>query len=70
MLRVWDWLAFEAWTRINQTLVKHKTVKLQLLVKEHEEIVDALVKGDGKAAGNLLRQHFETALMSQTDRLP
>lgn len=68
LLRLWDSLAFEAWTRINLTLVKHKIVNLQSLVKEHEEIADALVKGDGKAAGNLLRQHFETALISETDR--
>lgn len=67
LLRVWDSLAFEAWTRINMTLIKGKNVNLQSLCTEHEQIVDALVRGDGETAGKLLHQHFESCVTSEAD---
>ncbi len=62
LLHVWNSLAIEAWTRINVILLKQKRVNLQSLFKEHQEIADALVQGDGTTSGELLRKHIETAL--------
>lgn len=65
LLRVWDLLAFEAWARINLILVQHKTVNLRAFMEEHQQIFDALTHGEGQTAGQLLQQHFETAIKSE-----
>ena len=62
LLRVWDSLGFETWTRINLMLIRSKTVDLQSLIDEHQQIVDAFMLCDGKTAGRLLHQHLEAAL--------
>ncbi|MDF5719882.1 MAG: GntR family transcriptional regulator [Rhizonema sp. PD37] len=62
LLRVWDSLSFETWTRINLMLIKSKTVDLQSLIEEHQQIVDAFMLCDGKTAGRLLHQHLEAAI--------
>jgi DNA-binding GntR family transcriptional regulator len=59
LLRVWDSLAFEIWTRINLVLVGQKTIDLKLLNQEHQAIVDALVQNNGQIAADLLRGHVE-----------
>lgn len=58
LLQVWDSLASEARTRIN---LLRATVSLEELAQLHQPIIDALVRGDGKTAGQLLREHFEAA---------
>ncbi len=62
LLRVWDSLGFETWTRINLMLIRSKTVDLQSLIEEHQQIVDAFMLCDGKTAGRLLHQHLEAAI--------
>jgi DNA-binding GntR family transcriptional regulator len=62
LLRVWDSLDIEVWTRINLTHISQTTFNLKELIEEHQLIVDALVKGDGQTAGLLLRQHLNNAL--------
>ncbi len=62
LLRVWDSLDIEVWTRINLTRLSQTTFNLKELIEEHQLIVDALVKGDGQTAGLLLRQHLNNAL--------
>jgi len=58
LLQVWDSLAFEARTRIN---LLWATVSLEELAQLHQPIINALIRGDGKTAGQLLREHFEAA---------
>ncbi len=65
LLQVWDSLNFEVWTRINLLIVKQKEIDWRSPVKEHEAILDALVQGDGKTAGELLRQHAENVLTAE-----
>ncbi len=67
LLRVWDSLSIEVWTRINLRLLAQTTVNLQEVIEEHQPIVDALVRGDGKTAGYLLRRHAETVLLPEID---
>ncbi|MUG97916.1 FCD domain-containing protein [Scytonema sp. UIC 10036] len=62
LLRVWDSLAFEIWTRINLVLLGRKIVNLKLLNQEHQAVVDALVQNDGKTAADLLRSHVENVV--------
>jgi DNA-binding GntR family transcriptional regulator len=64
LLQVWDSLASETRTRIN---LLQATVSLEELAQLHQPIVDALVCGDGKTAGQLLRKHFEAAQPSDVD---
>lgn len=70
LLRVWDSLAIEVWTRINLRLLVQTTVNLQEVISEHQPIVDALVRGDGRTAGYLLRRHAEALLLPEVDDGP
>lgn len=62
LLRVWDSLSFEAWTRISMVFVRRKMDDLETPNREHQAIVDALVQNDGKTAAELLRSHLRGAV--------
>lgn len=62
LLRVWDSLGFETWTRVNLRAVQPQSFDSNKVVQEHQKIVDALIAGDGDKAGELLRQHALNAL--------
>src|SRR5215467_7551584 len=55
LLRTWDSLAFEV--RIQLRLAKG-TIDLLSVQQDHWSIIEALEKGDGELAGNLLRDHI------------
>lgn len=56
LLQVWESLACELRTRINLVrIVAH----LEAVAELHQPIVEALAQGDGQAAGQLLRNHFD-----------
>ena len=55
LLRVWESLAFDVRTRVIMDFLA--SVDPAKLAKEHEAIVDALDRGDGKKAGALLASH-------------
>lgn len=55
LLRVWESLAFDVRTRVIMDFLA--SVDPIKLAKEHESIVDALDRGDGKKAGTLLASH-------------
>jgi len=55
LLRVWESLAFDVRTRVIMDFLA--SVDAVKLAKEHEAIVDALDRGDGKKAGTLLASH-------------
>ena len=55
LLRTWDSLAFEV--RIQLRLAKG-TIDLVSAQQDHWSIIEALEKGEGKLAGNLLRDHI------------
>jgi DNA-binding GntR family transcriptional regulator len=63
LLHTWDSLNFEAWTRINLELSQNKIDPL-CFVKEHQEIINAFVQGDGNTAAELLRQHAQTTVLT------
>ncbi|MBW4631834.1 MAG: GntR family transcriptional regulator [Iphinoe sp. HA4291-MV1] len=65
LLHMWDSLNFEAWTRINLVLRQKKVDPLSF-VREHQEIIDALVQNDGDTAAELLRKHAQTVLTPET----
>jgi DNA-binding GntR family transcriptional regulator len=65
LVRFWDALQFEVRTRI---FLSRSNVNLKESHRFHQRIVEALDQGDGKRAGELLREHitkFATALGSQ-----
>jgi len=55
LLRVWESLAFDVRTRVIMDFLA--SVDPVKLAKEHEAVVDALDRGDGNKAGNLLASH-------------
>ena len=55
LLRAWESLAFDVRTRVIMDFLA--SVDPVKLAKEHEAIVDALDRGDGKKAGALLASH-------------
>lgn len=63
LLHLWDLLDFETRTRIT---VEQKSLNLVEVAESHQPILDALAKGDGKAAGQLLRSHAESFHPSET----
>lgn len=69
LLRVWNSLDFETWTRINLLVVRHKTDDLKSFVAEHRAITDALVQGNAELAEKLLHQHIEIALSASPEYL-
>ena len=54
LLRVWESLDVEARARI--TLAR-LSIDLRAAADSHQAIVDALARGDGRAAGRLLKEH-------------
>ncbi len=56
LLRVWDSLMLEVRTRIG---LSRLDIDLGYAAESHVPIVDALERGDGQAAGRLLREHAE-----------
>lgn len=57
LLHLWDLLDFETRTRIT---VAQPSVNLVEVAQLHQPIVDALDRGDGATAGQLLREHAES----------
>jgi DNA-binding GntR family transcriptional regulator len=55
LLRSWDSLAFEV--RL-QMWLKRGNIDLMAVQEAHWKIIDALDKGDGKCAGELLQKHI------------
>ena len=62
LLRVWDSLMLEVRTRITLTQL---TLALPEVAELHVPIVQALVRGDGKEGGRLLREHAEMFFWSE-----
>jgi len=56
LLESWDALHFDIRTRV---FLGHSTASLQSTLDLHDEIVKALIQGNGKLAGRLLRKHSE-----------
>jgi len=56
LLRLWDSLAFETLMRVRVGL-PDSAGSLLRAVEPHVAIIEALERGDGKAAGRLLREH-------------
>jgi DNA-binding GntR family transcriptional regulator len=54
--RIWNLLAFATRARL---VLRTRKLSLTDLASQHMAIVDALEKGDGKTAGELLRAHAE-----------
>jgi len=59
LLRLWETLAIEIFTRINLTRAPSNLMKL---ADAHNAIFDAIVQGNGKTAGRLLRRHGDDVL--------
>ncbi len=60
LLKTWDSLSFDILVRINIEWFTPKNFganMVKIAIEEHQAIVDALVKGDGIKAGELLRKH-------------
>lgn len=57
LLRTWDSLAFAVGSHVRFV---PGSVDLMATAREHQEIVGALARGDGRAAGKLLRRHAES----------
>ena len=62
LLRVWDSLTFETWTRLNLQRFSAQSFDWNSSLAEHEAIIEALVQGEGEKAGDLLRQHAQNAI--------
>lgn len=56
LLQVWESLTCEVRTRINLVRIVDQ---LEAVAELHQPIVEALVQGNGNAAGQLLRGHFD-----------
>jgi DNA-binding GntR family transcriptional regulator len=59
LLRLWDSLMLEVRTRINLSQQPHD---LHAAAQTHAPIVEAIERGDGETAGQLLREHAEMFL--------
>jgi DNA-binding GntR family transcriptional regulator len=57
LLRTWDSLAFAVGSHVRFV---PGSVDLVATAREHQEIVGALARGDGRTAGKLLRRHAES----------
>ena len=62
LLRTWDSLAFAVGSHVR---IVPGSVDLVVAAREHDEIVGALARGDGRAAGKLLRHHAESPAPAQ-----
>jgi DNA-binding GntR family transcriptional regulator len=58
LLKSWESLAIE--TRMRLNLARIDQSKIPDRAHDHDEIADALERGDGKLAGKLLREHAES----------
>ncbi|WP_435021634.1 GntR family transcriptional regulator [Tundrisphaera sp. TA3] len=64
LLRTWDSLLLEARTRLG---IEHVGDALIPIAETHVPIVDALERGDGELAGQLLREHADLLALDPTD---
>ncbi len=65
--RTWESLGFSVGARVRAA---RTTGDMIAVAKEHRQIIDALARGDGKAAARLLRRHVEVIVGSASEAEP
>ena len=65
--RTWESLGFSVGARVRAARTASDMIAV---AKEHRQIIDALARGDGKAAGRLLRRHVEVIVENASEAEP